>query len=64
MQQYYDKDDEGQDSPSAAFVRATRVFDAMLARYGFSADLKDVAPMTDKEVEEALYQDYLADGSL
>ena len=58
------EDDEIQDSREAAFARATHAFDTMLAQYGFSVDVEGVAPMTEEEIEEAAYQDYLAEGTL
>lgn len=58
------EDVEVQDSRMAAFERATHAFDDMLARYGFVVDDKAFALLTEEEVEEAFYQDYLADGAL
>ena len=58
-------EDEGvQDMREAAFARATRVFDTMLVQYGFSVDVEGADPMTEEEIEETVYQDYLADGAL
>ena len=54
---------DARDSGMAAFERATHAFDDMLARYGFSVDVEGIAPMSEGEIEEALYQDYLADGA-
>ena len=58
------EDVEAQDSRLAAFECATHAFDNMLAHYGFAVDEEALAPMTEEEIEEALYQDYLADGAL
>ena len=58
------EDGEARDSQIAAFERATHAFDDMLVRYGFTVDDEAPAPLTEEEIEEALYQDYLADGAL
>ena len=58
------EDIESQDSRIAAFERATHAFDDMLARYGFTVDAEALVPMTEEEIEEASYQDFLADGAL
>lgn len=58
------EDDETQDSREVAFERATHAFDSVLARYGFSVDIEGFAPMTEEEIEEQMYQDYLANGAL
>ena len=58
------EDREAQDSRIAAFERATHAFDEMLASYGFTVDVEGFVPMTEAEVEEEIYQDYLADGAL
>lgn len=53
-------DDDARAARSAAFRRATCAFDDMLARYGFSVDVEEAVPMTETDVEEALYQDFLS----
>jgi cystathionine beta-lyase/cystathionine gamma-synthase len=57
-------EDDALDSREAAFERATHVFDTVLAQYGFSVEVEGITPMTEEEIEEAFYQDYLADGAL
>lgn len=58
------EDVEAQDSRISAFEHATHAFDNMLARYGFTVDDEALASLTEEEIEEAAYQDYLADGAL
>ncbi len=57
------KDAEAQSSREATFERATHAFESVLARYGFSVDVGNFAPMTEEEIEEAMYQDYLSGGA-
>ena len=58
------EDADVQDSRIATFERATHAFDDMLLRYGFSVDVESYTPINEEEIEEAIYQDYLADGAL
>ena len=51
-------------SREAACERAAHAFGDMLERYGFSVDIGGFEPMTEDEVEDSFYQDYLADGAL
>jgi antitoxin component of RelBE/YafQ-DinJ toxin-antitoxin module len=55
---------EAQSSRKMSFERAVRAFDDMLTRYDFTVDVKRYAPMTEEEIEEAAYQDYLAGDTL
>lgn len=57
-------DREARDSRITAFERATHAFDTVLERYGFSLDVQDFAPMTEEEIEEEAYRDYLMDDPL
>ena len=58
------KDAEMQSSREMSFECAARAFDDMLTRYGFTVDVERFAPMTEEEIEEAAYQDYLAGDAL
>jgi len=55
---------EAQSSREMSFEHAVRAFDDMLTRYGFTVDVENYVPMTEEEIEEAAYQDYLAGGAL
>lgn len=57
-------DAESQSSREMSFERAAHAFDDMLTRYGFTVDVENYVPMTEEEIEEAAYQDYLAGGAL
>ena len=54
------RDAEAQGSREATYERATHAFDSMLAGYGFTVDVASFAPMTEEEIEEASYRDFLA----
>jgi antitoxin component of RelBE/YafQ-DinJ toxin-antitoxin module len=58
-----DNDAATQSSREATFERATHAFEDVLASYGFTVDVGSFAPMTEEEIEEATYQDYLAGGA-
>lgn len=57
------EDSEARNARVAAFDRSAHAFDDVLGRYGFSVDVTGFAPMSEAEVEEAIFQDYLAEGA-
>ena len=58
------EDDEARATQKAAFERATHAFDNMLVCYGFTIDVEDIVPLTEEEIEEATYQNYLSGDAL
>ena len=59
-----DQEVESREQQMAVFERSAHAFEDIAKRYGLQVDCNEYEPMTDEEVEEALYQDYLAEGLL
>ena len=51
-------------SREAVFEHASHAFGNTIGRYGFSVDIEGFEPMTEEEIEDSFYQDYLADDAL
>lgn len=48
----------------AVFERSAHIIEDVAERYGLKVDVGSYEPMTDEEIEEAMYSDYLAEGTL